>query len=122
VECQVAPEADALRPAVAEAIWRVAQEALLNAERHAQARHLELTVDVPPGQVLIQVRDDGVGLKRQALDLPGHYGVRGMRERVEGLGGTLTLAAPADQPGTLVEAQLPLILEPHPVAAEQPGL
>jgi two-component system sensor histidine kinase UhpB len=53
------------------------------------------------------VADDGVGLPSNAEDQPGHYGLRGMRERVEGLGGALTVSNTSQ--GTLVEARLPVI-------------
>jgi signal transduction histidine kinase len=108
VECQAAPEADALSPAVAETVWRVAQESLVNVERHARARHVKLDLSLPPGAAVLCVQDDGVGLQPSAEDLRGHYGLRGMRERVEGLGGTLTVRA-AEGGGTRVEARLPVI-------------
>lgn len=116
VTCRVPAAADALSPAVAETIWRVAQEALTNVERHAQARRVEVSVEVWPEAVMAQVQDDGVGLPARPEDLPGHYGLRGLRERVEGLGGTLTLAG-AD--GTRVAARLPLIRETAAVRETQ---
>jgi signal transduction histidine kinase len=53
------------------------------------------------------VHDDGVGLPADAERRPGHFGLRGLRERVEGLGGTLTLSGESNQ-GTVVEARLPI--------------
>jgi two-component system, NarL family, sensor histidine kinase UhpB len=50
------------------------------------------------------VTDDGQGLPPGAGERPGHYGLRGMRERIEGLGGTLTLNGAE---GARVEAWLP---------------
>jgi signal transduction histidine kinase len=102
---RIAEGADALPPAVAEAIWRVAQEALANVEKHARAQHTELRLELPPQWAILRVADDGVGLPPNAERQPGHYGLRGSRERVEGLGGTLTLEA---SKGTMVEARLPV--------------
>jgi len=56
----------------------------------------------------MRISDDGCGLPPDAASRSGHYGLRGMRERLEGLGGTLTLHR-NDQHGTLVEACLPII-------------
>jgi len=107
IESRVPPEVDALSPAVQEALWRVAQESLTNIEKHAQARRVHLSAELQPHAVTLVVKDDGVGLPPQAEALPGHYGLRGMRERVEGLGGTLTLNTA--NTGTTVEARLPVI-------------
>jgi signal transduction histidine kinase len=109
VECHVPPEANALSPAISETLWRVAQESLTNIERHAEARHVHVHVTLTPHAVTLTVSDDGHGLSPNAETRPGHYGLRGMRERVEGLGGTLTLTPTS--PGLRVEAQLPIIGE-----------
>lgn len=108
IQCRVPPEADALSPAIAETLWRVAQESLANVEKHARARHVQLSVDLQPGLVALVVQDDGLGLPPQAESQPGHYGLRGMRERVEGLGGTLTLSTRNGL--THIEARLPVVI------------
>ena len=99
-----APE---LPPAVPEALSRVAQEALANVERHAAATSVSLLFDVQPDALVLIISDDGRGLPPEAETRPGHYGLRGMRERVEGLGGTLTLSS--NGRGTTVKAWLPLV-------------
>jgi signal transduction histidine kinase len=99
--------AAALPRPVAEALWRVAQEALLNAERHAGATAVRLDVRVHPDRVELVADDDGAGLPPDAESRPGHYGLRGMRERVEGLGGTLALES--NGAGARVIARLPLV-------------
>ncbi len=108
VDCQVADGADALPPTVAEVLWRVAQEGLTNIERHAHAHRVEVKLALQPKEVVLCVSDDGVGLPRGSEDKPGHYGLRGLRERVEGLGGAFTLTAHAGK-GTVVEARVPVI-------------
>jgi signal transduction histidine kinase len=108
VRYQVAAGADALGPTVSETLWRMAQEALTNVEKHADARHVQVCVELAPHAVTMRISDDGCGLPPDAASRSGHYGLRGMRERLEGLGGTLTLHSNG-QRGTLVEACLPLI-------------
>src|SRR5215510_5801030 len=108
IRCQVAEGTDALGPAVSEALWRMAQEALTNVEKHAHARHVQVRVEMAPHAVIMRISDDGCGLPPDAASRSGHYGLRGMRERLEGLGGTLTLHRNG-QRGALVEARLPII-------------
>jgi signal transduction histidine kinase len=107
VSCSVTGEVDTLTPAVAETLWRAAQEALTNAGRHANARHVQVSLDVRGEAATLKIADDGVGLTPGYDSRPGHYGLRGMRERVEGLGGTLGLKN-GDGAGTTVEVNLPL--------------
>lgn len=108
VDCDLAAGVESLPPAVGEALWRVAQEGLANIGRHAQANNVRVQLQLHSKEVSLSVADDGVGLPPNAEDKPGHYGLRGLRERVEGLGGTFTLAKSAGG-GTLIEARLPLI-------------
>ena len=56
----------------------------------------------------LQVEDDGIGPDGASESKPGHYGLRGLRERVEGLGGHFTLAK-ASPAGTLLEARIPVL-------------
>ncbi|HWI59663.1 MAG TPA: sensor histidine kinase, partial [Bacillota bacterium] len=108
VDCQVPTAADTLPPAVAEALWRVTQEGLANIEKHAQAQTAQISLLLELRQVRLRVRDDGRGLPAEAEAKPGHYGLRGLRERIEGLGGEFTIS-PAQPHGTLLEARIPLI-------------
>jgi signal transduction histidine kinase len=108
VDCRLTEGADALPPAVAEVLWRVVQEGLTNVEKHAQAQHVAVNLSLPSKEVVLRVSDDGVGLPPGAEEKPGHYGLRGLRERVEGLGGTFWLTS-AEPRGTLIEARIPLI-------------
>jgi signal transduction histidine kinase len=108
ITCRVDPEVDQLGPAIAEALWRVTQEALMNVEKHAAARHIQLDLQMKPPAVTVRVADDGIGLPSDLTNQPGHYGLRGMRERIEGLGGLLTMGGNG-QAGTVIEACLPLV-------------
>jgi signal transduction histidine kinase len=107
VSCQIDQAADDLRPATAEVLWRITQEALTNVEKHAQARTVDVSLQYKPNAVALRIVDDGVGLAVGAESLPNRFGIRGMCERVEGLGGTLLLNGGAR--GTTVEARLPVI-------------
>lgn len=107
IQCRIAEGADGLLPAQAETLWRVAQEALTNIEHHADARTVQLQLDIESNAALLSIRDDGRGLPPDAEKLTGHYGLRGMRERVEGLGGTLTLTG--NDNGSRVDVKLPIL-------------
>jgi signal transduction histidine kinase len=108
IDCQVAEGTGSLPPAVAEILWRVAQEGLTNAEKHAQARRVQLKLNFRSNAVVLQVSDDGAGLPAGAEEKPGHYGLRGLRERVEGLGGTFS--ATSSGKGSVLEASVPVIV------------
>ena len=118
VVCRVDDGVDHLSPALAEVVWAVAQEMLANVERHAKARHVTLECLAQPDGLCLRVSDDGVGCDPQVLERPGHYGMRGMRERVTGVGGALRVRA-APGAGMTVEVTFPLI---HAgAAATSPG-
>ena len=100
-------DSGSLPAAVTETLWRVAQEALTNVEKHAQAKQVTLTLAAASRQVSLAVCDDGVGIPVGLLPVNGHYGLVGMRERVEGLGGALQVTRPPAG-GTCVQARIPL--------------
>ncbi len=107
IDCHVDEGVNSLTPAVAETIWRVTQEALTNIGRHAQAHHVNVAVALQNGTADLSVTDDGVGLPANAEGRPGHYGLRGIRERVEGLGGSLNFK---NGQGVTLEVKLPVIV------------
>ncbi|MGD1019544.1 MAG: sensor histidine kinase [Verrucomicrobiia bacterium] len=108
IDCQIAAGVDGLPPAVAEALWHVAQEGLTNVEKHAQAHQVVVNLSLQPQLAVLRVSDDGVGPSPDAESKPGHYGLRGLRERVEGVGGTFRLTT-AHPKGALIEARVHLI-------------
>jgi signal transduction histidine kinase len=90
---------------VKEAVYRIAQEALNNTVKHAQAERVELRLEQDAGELLLEVRDDGEGFDA-AGTFPGHLGLKSMRERVARLGGTLQIeSAPGE--GTRIRVQIP---------------
>lgn len=88
------------------ALLRVTQEALSNIARHAEASSATVTLSFAGDVVLLDIQDNGVGFSPEQAMRDGHYGLRGMRERVEAAGGTLTIEAGAN--GTIIAAELPI--------------
>jgi two-component system sensor histidine kinase DesK len=118
---------EALPAPIQDALWRVGREAVLNVVKHARAEHVEVHLFIKDGNVYLSVGDDGVGIAHLAegtarLEVEGHYGIRGMRERLEVLGGQLTLKPGRDGRGTLLLASVPLPvkdgLQPVPERSE----
>jgi two-component system sensor histidine kinase UhpB len=95
-----------LNDAVTTSAYRIVQEALVNALRHASASRIEVSVRVEADRLVVRVDDNGVGVPA-GWDQPGHYGVRGMRERAAALQGSFELGAGQDG-GTQVIARLPV--------------
>jgi signal transduction histidine kinase len=85
------------------ALFRAAQEALTNALRYAHAQRIWVDLDSTPSSYRLVIRDDGQGAPAFA---PGN-GLRGMHERVTGLGGRLELGPPPGGQGFQVSVQLP---------------
>jgi signal transduction histidine kinase len=79
-----------------------------NVLKHARAEHAWLTLQERKGRVLLEVRDDGIGFDPTAVGefRNGHFGILGMRERVEMAGGQWAIDSVAGG-GTLVRASLP---------------
>ncbi len=85
------------------ALYRIAQEGLTNAIRHARAHRLELRLEARPGEVTLEVRDDGMGI---AAEHVGHgFGTRGISERTLALGGRATWEVDG---GTCLTVTLPI--------------
>lgn len=96
-----------LAPRAVETLWRVTREALTNVERHAAAASASVQVALEPRSVVVRVLDDGSGIAPSDFNRRGHYGIVGMRERVESCGGALLVTA-RPEGGTCVEARIPL--------------
>jgi signal transduction histidine kinase len=104
VTLHIEGEAAPLPRAIALSAYRIVQERLTNALKHARARHAEVTLRYAPDELQIEVRDDGTG--GGASNGPG-YGLVGIGERVKIYGGTITAGAPPGG-GFVVDARLPL--------------
>lgn len=94
-------------------LFRVAQEALSNVKKHAQATHATITVTFAADQVEMAVQDNGKGFALAAsvdeLAVAGHLGLIGMRERARLLGGNLSIQA---QPGRGAQVKICVPLPP----------
>ena len=91
-------------------LFRVAQEALTNVARHAQASRVEVNIEKLPGSIGMEIKDDGKSFNvERALQASGgnHLGLLGMRERLEMIGGRFVVESSAGK-GTSIHAQLPL--------------
>ncbi len=109
VHVDVDGDARRLPAAVETDLLRVGQEAMANAIRHASADLVRITVRFDRRLVSLSVHDNGRGFDAAAVDplVAPHYGLRGMRERVERLGGTFALDSQPGQ-GTTVDVRVPL--------------
>ena len=87
-------------------LYRIAQEALTNAARHAQAQHVAVKLIMTPANVQLTIADDGVGFDPARAPSDRH-GLIGMQERARLLGGTLELGGDPDG-GTRVQVIVPL--------------
>ena len=88
-----------------ESLYRLAQEAVTNAVRHARATRIDITVELTALDVHLTIADDGQGFDAQR-SYAGHYGLESMRSRAEELGGQLELASGAGD-GTTVRVRVP---------------
>jgi signal transduction histidine kinase len=88
-------------------VFRVAQEAVHNALRHAHADHIRVGLDARDGRLILTVDDDGVGFDPVAAAVRSkRLGLTSMEERARGMGGTLTIASSAGS-GTRVRLEVP---------------
>jgi signal transduction histidine kinase len=85
---------DELPPSVCASLYRIAQEAITNAAKHARARHVRLRLEVGCADIVLSVEDDGEAAGGSPVPKAG-MGLLGMQERVISLGGTLHFERPA---------------------------
>ena len=97
-----------LNPIVRDEAYRIASEALRNAVRHAKAKRIMVEIRYDKRQFRLRVRDDGQGIDESIVQRQpsGHFGLPGMRERAEIVGGNLEVWTRLDS-GTQVELTIP---------------
>ena len=98
-------------PARVEAgLYRIAQEALTNALRHARAEHIEVSLEANEHRVRLSVQDDGTGFDPEEVtqleSMQEHFGLSGMSERVKLLGGSLCIQSEPGA-GTIIDITIP---------------
>lgn len=98
-------------PQVTSTVYRIVQEALTNVARHApDARSVSVTITHDPRQVRVEISDDAPAVTPRPSRPGGGYGLAGMRERVEALGGRAS-AGPRPGAGWAVQASLPILVQ-----------
>jgi signal transduction histidine kinase/ligand-binding sensor domain-containing protein len=108
-----------LQPILWNEVFRIASEAVRNAFKHAQAQRIEVEIRYDEREFRLRVRDDGKGIAPKLLNEgghPGHYGLRGMRERAKLMCGELKIWS-ALEAGTELELRIPLPVFTRPVPA-----
>jgi signal transduction histidine kinase len=98
---------DNVEPERATAAFRIFQEALTNAVRHAQATNVNARVSTSGQRLQLYVRDNGAGVPEALLEATESLGLLGMRERARSVGGELRIATQPGR-GTLVYLAMPL--------------
>lgn len=105
-EFQVTGESQPLEHKVALALYRAAQEGLTNVSRHARASRVDVLLDYQPTEVRVQVEDNGVG----SAEIAGGFGLLGIRERMQLLGGSLEVSTEVGK-GFCLTAFVPISVE-----------
>jgi PAS domain S-box-containing protein len=95
-----------LSAVVADHLFRIAQEAIGNALKHAHAHAIHVSLDVQPAQVRLVICDDGEGLGSHGADNAG-LGLRTMQYRASVIGARLEIRSAAGQPGTCIVCECP---------------
>ena len=108
-EVRVSGEIRKLSSRIENNALRIAQEALTNAIRHAEPKHVVIELEFEAATLQLRVKDDGRGFDTEGMlaTADGHFGLLGMRERVEHVGGRLTLSSRPGE-GTEVWATIPI--------------
>jgi len=114
VRCEIGELERKLPPETAIALFRIGQEAMNNVVRHAKADSVLIQLAVEGDELRVEIEDDGQGFdpKVAPADRP-HYGLLGIRERAELLGGTAVIESSPGN-GTRVEVRVPIPAEPAP--------
>lgn len=89
-------------------LYRLLQESLANGFRHGGGRNQRVSASSSAGHLQIEVADDGSGFDPSVPNTGGHFGLDGMRERVQLLGGSFEVKSAPNQ-GTVIRASLPLL-------------
>jgi signal transduction histidine kinase len=97
-----------LNPAPGNDVLQVGRQAITNALQHSRAKRIHVLVSYGEQQLRIRVQDNGCGMSKETLHLgrPGHYGIAGMQERAERLGGSVSIGSRVGE-GTEVSLTIP---------------
>jgi PAS domain S-box-containing protein len=103
----IVPEEILLNKDLTTNIFRIFQEILTNVMRHAQATHISVRLEESDGSVMLNVRDNGKGITEDQISNPSSFGLMGIRERVNFLGGSFKITG-APPIGTEISIIVPL--------------
>ncbi|MGC4060943.1 MAG: histidine kinase [Aquabacterium sp.] len=106
VDADIEPELPLLKEDAALALFRVLQEALTNTAKYAQARKVRIRFHTDVEQLWLEVTDDGKGLPTSS-DTSRSFGLQGMRERIEALGGSASFSRVSHAGGTRILVSIP---------------
>lgn len=109
IECDFDSDLDGsdIDPARSTALFRILQETLTNAARHAQATHIQASLHKQNQSLVLQVRDNGMGISKERIENVKTFGLAGMRERALVFGGDVLFdGSPGD--GTVVTVRIPV--------------
>jgi two-component system, NarL family, sensor histidine kinase UhpB len=109
IECELSirPEKVQIRDDIAAAVFRILEEALTNVARHSGATRAEVRLRQQGEELLLEVRDNGRGIRDAEKLAENAYGIIGMKERTYLFGGSLTITG-VDGRGTIAAARIPL--------------
>jgi signal transduction histidine kinase len=99
-------------------IYRIVQESINNAIKHALANNIHIKLEATKtGALQLTIKDDGKGMDIDAVDHANHFGLLGMRERVQGFKGSFNVDSEpnsmSDNKGTTIYINIPQVIEPE---------
>ncbi len=108
LETETVGEAGPLSEIIEENLLRIGQEAVTNAVKHAGASAVKIELHFTPQQVILQIHDDGKGFDPETCTGPkdGHFGLLGIKERTERMGGQVQITS-APHSGTTIRVEIP---------------
>ena len=108
IECDVSVAAEhaEMEGPLATAIYRIVQEALTNVARHSNASRVEVRLRSRPAEILLEIRDDGRGIRKEQIDDGRSFGLMGIRERAATIGGSVRFEG-IEERGTIVSVRIP---------------
>ncbi len=108
VDLDIPPDLPTLPTEAALTLFRITQESLTNAAKHARASNVRVSLCLNDREIRLRIEDNGTGIEPELLQRPSSHGILGMRERLLQFGGQLSIAPALHGCGTLVTATLPI--------------
>lgn len=107
IELSLTEDDPELPPEVNAQLMRVVQEALNNIRKHSQADHIQISCGEYQNELILEIRDNGVGFDSSDIQVPTTHGLRSMRERAELIGGEFQVIGKHNE-GTVILVRLPM--------------